>query len=110
MMTLQISYFSCTLHTSRLIIAFFVYMFKGLMQIYCTIIQGQTGAIMLLPLSFIVSDDLCSKLLSRCKRVNPYAAGGYNLISKDDARNLKNGYSSQRTQRELSHEYQNDRV
>ena len=47
---------------------------------------------------------------------NPYAAGGQFYRIQNDAKNLKmtetlaNGYSSESTQRELSNEYQDDRV
>ena len=48
--------------------------------------------------------------------VNPYAAGGlfgkYKIMRKswEMAQTLANGYSSESTRRELSNEYQHDRV
>ena len=45
---------------------------------------------------------------------NPYAAGGlfgqYKKMKKNITETLANGYSSESTRRELSNEYQDDRV
>ena len=57
-----------------------------------------------------------AKLATSSIRVNPYAAGGlfgqYKIMLKalKFTENLTNGYSFESTERELSNEYQHDRV